>query len=192
MFDFPSISPGLYRNWLAIKDAPEPFHFAPDPQAVADLEALAGGRLPEDYRHFLLRYSDVGGSVKTGVRHFRCLYPRREIIEADFGMVSSARQTLKSTKRLSQPHRTLEHVGPRIPESMLATGLGKASTFLIDLRPDSFGRVYYIEEVKLQTFGTPGYDWNNVGLAGESFSDFMAGVGTLDEVKARHPRVRAR
>lgn len=192
MFDLKTINPGLYQNWLLIKDAPPEFHSPPDPVAVEELEALAGGKLPQDYKSFLLEYGDVPGSVKTGVQYFRCQYPGKEIIDADLGMISGARHTIGATKVLSKPHQTLDKVGARIPDSMIATNYDNYCTFLIDLREESFGKMYYISELKKKTFGTAGYDWNNVAVVGESFTEFMAGVGTLEELKVRYPKVKVR
>ncbi|WP_115526499.1 MULTISPECIES: SMI1/KNR4 family protein [Xanthomonas] len=192
MFDLKTVNPGLYQNWLLIKDANPEFHLSPDPAAVQELEALAGGTLPLDYKSFLLEYGDVSGSVKTGVRYFHCQYPGKEIIDSDFGMISSARHTIGATKVLSKPHQTLNNVGPRIPAHMIATNYDNYCTFLIDLRPESFGRIYYISDLKKKTFGSADYDWNDVALVGENFTEFMAGVGTLEELKARYPKVTVR
>ncbi|TBX77830.1 SMI1/KNR4 family protein [Rhizobium laguerreae] len=192
MFDLKAINPGLYENWMLVKDAPPEFHSPPDPSAVQELETLAGGKLPQDYKDFLLEYGDVGGSVQTGVRYFLCRYPDKEVIDSDFAMISGARHTIASTKVLSKPHQTLDNVGPRIPENMIATNIDNYCTFLIDLRSDSFGRMYYISDLKKKTFGTPGYDWDNVAFVGETFTEFMAGVGTKEELKAKYPKVKVR
>lgn len=192
MFDLKAINPGLYENWIAIKDAPPEYQSQPDPAAVEELEVLAGGKLPQDYKDFLLEYGRVGGSVNTGVRYFLCRYPGKDIIDSDFGLISSAKHTIASTKVLSKPHQTLDNVGPRIPENMIATNIDNYCTFLIDVRPDSFGRMYYISDLKKKTFGTPGYDWDDIAFAGETFTEFMAGVGTKEELKAKYPKVKVR
>lgn len=192
MFDLKAINPGLYENWLAVQGASPEFFSPPDPAAVQELEALAGGKLPDDYKSFLLKYGSVGGSMNTGVRYFHCQYPGREVIDADFGLISGAKHTIASTKILSRPHLTLDNVGARIPENMIATNIDNYCTFLIDLRPDSFGRMYYISNLKKKTFGTPGYDWDNVAFVGETFMEFLAGVGTKEQLKARYPKVKVR
>ncbi|TWF52217.1 SMI1/KNR4 family protein [Neorhizobium alkalisoli] len=192
MFDLKAVNPGLFENWLLIKDAPPEFHERPDPAAVQELEVLAGGRLPQDYKDFLLEYGDISGSVETGVRYFHCQYPGKEAIDADFGLVSGARHTIKSTKILSKPHKTLENVGPRIPERMIATNIDNYRTFLIDLRDESFGQIYFIRDLKKKTFGTSGYGWDEVALVGKTFTDFLSGVGTKEDLKARYPKVKMR
>lgn len=190
MFDLKAINPGLYENWLLVKDAPPEFHSPPDPAAVRELEVLAGGQLPQDYKDFLLEFGDVGGSINTGVMFFRSQYPDKEIIESDFGLISGAQHTLASTRILSKPHITLPDVGPRIPSNMIATNVDNYRTFLIDLRLESFGQIYFIPKLKRQTFGTPGYDWKNVAFVGKSFTDFIAAVGTKDELKAKYPKLK--
>lgn len=192
MFDLKTVNPGLYQNWQAVQGAPPEFYSPPDPVAVNQLEILTCGRLPDDYKSFLLQYGSVGGSVTTGVMYFHCQYPSKEFIDSDFGLISGAKHTIKSTKILSQPHLTLEGVGPRIPENMIATNIDNYCTFLIDLRSESFGRMYYIANLKKNTFGTNGYDWDSVAFVGETFTAFIAGVGTKNELKARYPNTRVK
>jgi hypothetical protein len=184
------LNPGLFATWKLIKDAPPEFYTPPDPEAVKELERIAGGRIPEDYKEFLLTYSKVSGSVRNGVMYFKCKYPTKEVIRSDFGLISSARHTIDSTNILSKPHPTLDGVGARIPHDMLATNIDNYRTFLIDLRPESFGKIFYIAQIKKQTFGTAGYNWDDVAFVGDSFAEFLVGIGTKEELKAKYPKLK--
>ncbi|GGE96852.1 hypothetical protein [Sphingomonas prati] len=55
---------------------------------------------------------------------------------------------------------------------------------MLDLRAATYGQVLFLDEIKVQNFGTPGYDWDNVGWVAKTYTDFLRGLGTKEELVA--------
>ena len=60
------------------------------------------------------------------------------------------------------------------------------STVLIDVRPETYGRVSYLGKIKRQTFGTAGYSWDDIGFVANSFTEFLAGLDTEKNLVAKY------
>lgn len=185
--DLQSLNPKVFEMWkLRRSGGPNYFQESPE-EDIAELERLAGQNLPEDYKDFLRTYSTVGAVPKIGANYFPCEFPKKKVISYTFTLVPWAASTARSCKRLNTPDRFRENVGPRVPKELFPLTYDDYNTLLIDLRPDSYGHMLFLPEIKHKTFGTPGYGWDNIGYVAPSFSGFIEELGTEEELKARYP-----
>lgn len=185
--DLQTLNPKVFQMWEMRKAGGPAYFQESSEEDIAELESIAGQALPEDYKDFLRTYSTVGTVPKIGANYFPCEFPRKTVIGYTFTLVPWAASTASACRHLYAPDRFRDNVGPRVPRDVFPFTYDSYNTFLIDLRPDSYGHMLFLPKIMHKTFGTPGYGWDNVGYVAPSFTDFLRELGTEDELKARYP-----
>jgi hypothetical protein len=180
------LNPKVYAMWKIRKDL-GPDYFQPSSiEDIKEIEKEVQSSIPDDYKEFLLEYSTVGGVPKIGAYYFKCVYKDGPVIDLDHTLVPWAKLTLTAIKSLHNPHQNFERIGARIPREILPLTRDNECSILIDLRTDSFGQILYMPKIKRQTFGTPGYGWDDIGFVANSFTEFLAGLDTEKDLVAKY------
>lgn len=182
-----TLNPKAYEMWKVRRDAGPDYFQESSESDILELERIAGVSLPKDYKDFLRKYSTLGAVPKIGANYFPCEFPGKKVISYTFTLVPWAATTIGIAKRFYSPDKFRRNVGPRIPRELLPLTNDSYATMLIDLRPETYGHIHFLPEIKHQTFGTPGYGWENIGYVAPSFTDFIKELGTEEELKARYP-----
>ncbi len=186
--DLENLNPAVFEMWKRRAESGDKDYFQPSTQEdVADIEAMVGHKLPDDYVEFLIRYSTVGAIPSIAANYFPIAVNEKRAITSDFSLVPWARLTIGAIKAYQQPHPDYKGIRGRLPDEVLPLTSDNNKTLLIDLRQTSFGNVLYIRHVRNQVFGTGTYGWNHMWYVAPTFTDFLQELGTEEELKLRYP-----
>jgi len=152
--------------------------------AISALEAQIGLPLPAEYSDFLKDYgalkiqnTDLGWFVVT------FLAGDQKVVQSGyFGGFSNTERIADRYKKFIDPSKHEDGVGALIPRSMIPIGVNAGTDYvLLDLSAERSGWVWQWPE----QYATWGTDENNrMGLVARGFAEFLAGIGTEDEVEA--------
>ena len=185
--DLEKLNSKVYEMWKVRREA-GPDYFQPSSdEEILEIEKISGASFPEDYKDFLRNYSTIGAVPRIGANYFPCDFPEKKAICYTFTIVPWAALTIQDAESLYNADRFRDNVGPRVPKELLPLTSDSYATILIDLRPETYGNIHFINEIEHQTFGTPGYGWNNIGYVAPNFTAFIKELGTEEELKARYP-----
>lgn len=184
--DLKVLSPKLYEMWCQQKELGEDYFQESTDEDIEDLEIEINASLPVEYKEFLKAYSTVIGS-DIGTSYFTMRYRDENVISWNATLIPWAKLTLLAVRSLCRPMVSSPDVGPRVPEGLVPLTIDNRQTLLIDVRPDHFGAIWYLPEIKRQTFGTDSYNWNDIGFVASSLTEFLRGLDTKEALKAKHP-----
>ncbi|MBP0617768.1 SMI1/KNR4 family protein [Jiella mangrovi] len=185
--DLKSINPYVYAMWDEYRTLGPDYYQETSPKTLAEIEAEAGAKLPEDYKEFALEYSCFDAIPRAGTDLFYCAFPNQAMIMYTSCLTPHGASILQSMRSLRRPHPVEPDVTLRLPDGVVPFNAGRGhSTIMLDLRPATHGQVLFLDEIKVQNFGTPGYDWDNVGWVAKTYTDFLRGLGTEEELVARY------
>ncbi|TCN33794.1 SMI1/KNR4 family protein [Sinorhizobium americanum] len=180
------LNPKVYEMWRSQKELGSDFFQESKEEEIKAIEDEIGESLPEDYKDFLRKYSTVLGSMDVGAYYFKVDYKEKSFIAYLFTLVPWANLTLLAARTLRRQHIVDSKIGARVPDGLVPLTMDNQTTVLIDVRPETYGKVWYIDKIKRQTFGTPGYSWENIGFVANSFTEFLAGLDTEKNLVAKY------
>lgn len=184
--DLKALNPKLYDMWQEQKKLGEDYFQDSTAEDIGNLEAAVGASLPADYKQFLEGYSTVIAS-DIGASYFTMRYRDEYLISWNATLIPWAKLTLLAIHSLCRPMASSPDVGPRVPEGLVPLTIDNRQTLLIDVRPDHYGAIWYMPEIKRQTFGTETYNWRDIGFVASSFTEFLRGLDTKQALEAKYP-----
>ncbi|MCX2698450.1 SMI1/KNR4 family protein [Ochrobactrum chromiisoli] len=185
--DLKELNPKLYEAWVAQKKLGPDFFQESTDEDIEAIEAEVKAELPQDYKKFLRKYSSILTNRQIGANYFTMKFQDADVIAMDSTLIPWAQLTLKATRRLGRTMTTDPDIGPRVPAGVVPLTIDNQSTLLIDVRSDHFGTIWYLPEIKRQTFGTDTYNWKDIGFVASSFTEFLRELDTEEALKAKHP-----
>lgn len=167
------INPKAYAMWDAIDKKNPKFFKESSSEELHKIEILMGAKLPNIYKEFMLEYHMLPAIPRIGAYCFKADYKAGSIIDFSMTLIPPASSTIDAIEDLADRNEA-----PVIPEGLMPLTYSDYSTLLIDLRRDTYGYIWNIFEIKRQTFGSLGYDWDDVGFVAKSLTEFIAGLDT--------------
>lgn len=185
-FDLNTVNPRLVEVWEHTRTR-WPDKVQPDSRPLEEIEDDCGARLPSDYWDFMKLYGSISlnlGEIKACIIQ----YSVGESIKQDWQWIlsiSPSSSVHENYMMLPRPHMHYADLGPRIPPKTVPIGVSYSGeeAYLLDLSDEKYGRIWYKGEGKRATWGTEG---NTIlGFVAPSFTAFLAGLMTKDEVERK-------
>ncbi|MEN3794854.1 SMI1/KNR4 family protein [Fulvimarina sp. MAC3] len=185
--DLKEINPFVYKMWDEYRHLGDDYYEITGIDMIESIENEIGAKLPEDFIEFSLKYSCFDSSPSLGMAYFFCKFSDRSVIQATSLLTPPGSSILQALRSLRRPHPAHPQVRRRVPEGVVPFNAGTGhSTIMLDVRPATHGQVLFLDKIKVQNFGTPDYDWDNIGWVANSYTDFLRGLGTEKELVAKH------
>lgn len=175
--DLSTINPLVYEAWKEIKLRGEPYYIPTHQENIDRIETLVKSRIPSELKSFLLEYSCITRTKLHDCSSFKTKYVFGDKLETESYHITSGKHIIQAIQ--------IYNLYGKLPMYILPLRAMNYSSLLVDLRPESYGKIYFHPEIR-DKFGKGKNTWKNIGFVADTLVEMIAGLNTEEEIKRRY------
>lgn len=175
--DLSTINPLVYEAWKEIKLIGEPYYYPTYQEDIDKIETLVKSKIPSELKSFLLEYSCITRTAKHNCCAFKTKYVFGDKLETESYHITGGKHIIQSIQYYFSYGE--------LPVYLLPLRLMERCSLLVDLRPESYGKIYFHPAIRGE-FGKGKNTWKNIGFVADTLVEMIAGLNTKEEIKRRY------